>query len=134
MPLLTKETLEEIDELLAELRKRASDGVPIIVEGADDIKALEKLGVEGKFHKVSSGKSLLNFVEDFSGLKEAIVLSDFDRTGDRLAEFCSKHLKRLGVEPATEIRKKLKSLVRRDIKDIEGLAKFLQNQRAELKG
>jgi 5S rRNA maturation endonuclease (ribonuclease M5) len=133
MPLLTEETLEELDELLAELRKRASDGVPIIVEGADDIKALKKLGVEGKFHTISSGKSLLNFIEDFSGLKEAIVLTDFDRTGDRLAEFCSKHLKRLGVEPVAEIRGKLKSLVHKDVKDIEGLAKFLQNQRAGLK-
>jgi 5S rRNA maturation endonuclease (ribonuclease M5) len=130
IPLLTEETLEEIDELFAELSKLTSEGAPIIVEGAKDIKALKSLGVEGKFYKVSSGKSLLNFIEDFSGQEEAIILTDFDRAGDKLAKFCSKHLKRLGVEPVEEIRKKLKSLVRRDVKDIEGLAKLLRNRRA----
>jgi 5S rRNA maturation endonuclease (ribonuclease M5) len=134
MPLLTRETIEELDELLAELRKRALDGAPIIVEGTDDVGALKNLGVEGKFHKISSGKSLLNFIEGFSGSKEAIILTDFDRTGDRLAKYCAKHLKRLGVEPVVEIRRKLKSLVHKDIKDIEGLVKFLQNQRAMLGG
>lgn len=128
--MLTEETLEEIDELFAELSKLSSEGIPIIVEGINDIKALRSLGVEGKFHKISSGKSLLNFIEGLSGQEEAIILTDFDRAGDKLAKFCSKHLKRLGVEPVEEIRKRLKSLVRKDIKDIEGLAKLLQNRRA----
>ena len=132
--MLTNETLEEIDELLDDLRKRALDEAPIIVEGTEDVEALKALGVKGKFHKISSGKSLLNFIEGFSGSKEVIILTDFDRTGDRLAKFSAKHLKRLGVEPVVEIRGKLKSLVHKDIKDIEGLAKFLQNQRAMLRG
>ncbi len=133
MPLLTKETLEELDELLAELREHASNDIPIIVEGTDDIGALKNLGVKGRFHKISGGKSLLNFIESFSGSKEVIILTDFDRTGDELAKFCASHLKRLGVEPVTEIRDKLKSRVRKDVKDIEGLAKFLRNQRAVLR-
>ncbi|MDI6642606.1 MAG: toprim domain-containing protein [Candidatus Hodarchaeaceae archaeon] len=131
--LLTKETLEQIEELLVELNERASTGAPIIVEGTDDIRALKKLGVRGQFHKISGGKSLLGFVEGLAGAKDVIILTDFDRAGDKLAKFCAEHLKRLGIEPATEFREKLKSLVRRDVKDIEGLAKFLETQRAVLK-
>ncbi len=133
MPLLTKETIEEIDELLAELREQASNGTPIIVEGTDDVGALKKLGINGKFCKISSGKSLLNFIENFSSSKEVIIMTDFDRTGDKLAKFCTNHLKRLDIEPIVEIRGKLKSLVRKDVKDVEGLAKFLETQRAVLK-
>lgn len=131
--MLTNEALEQIEELLAELREHASAGVPIIVEGMDDVKALKKLEIEGRFQKVSSGNSLLNFVESFSNSKEVIILTDFDRAGDELAKFIVNHLKRLGVEPITEFRDKLKSFVRREVKDIEGLAKFLQNQRARKK-
>lgn len=131
---MRKETLEQIEELLAELRENASSGIPIIVEGADDVRALGKLGVDGSLHKISGGTSLLNFIEGFSGSREIIILTDFDRAGDKLARFFAKHLKRLGVEPITEFRNKLKSLVRKDVKDIEGFASFLQKQRALVKG
>ncbi len=134
MHLLTKETLEQIEELLSELRESASSGVPIIVEGADDVEALQKLRVNGHLHKISGGNSLLNFIEGFSGSKEVIILTDFDRAGDKLARFFAKHLRQLGVEPITEFRARLKSLVRKDVKDIEGLASFLQRQRALVKG
>lgn len=131
--MLTVEKLEELNELVAELREYARCGIPIIVEGADDIKALKKLGVEGQFHKISSGKSLLNFIESFSGSKKVIILTDFDHAGDKLAKFCVKHLKQLDVEPITEIRRKLKSLLHKDVKDVEGLARFLLNQRSMIK-
>jgi len=131
--MLTDEALEQIEELLVELRQHASEGVPIVVEGMDDVKALRRLEIEGHFRKVSVGNSLLNFVERISSSKEVIILTDFDRTGDELAEFIAKHLKRLGSEPITEFRDKLKLFVRREVKDIEGLAKFLQNQRARKK-
>ncbi len=131
--LLTVEKFEELNELLAELREQACCDVPIIVEGANDIEALKRLEIKGRFHKVSSGKSLLNFIESFSGSEKVIILTDFDRAGDKLAKFCVKHLRQLDVEPITEIRRKLKSLFHKDVKDIEGLAKFLKNQRAVLR-
>jgi 5S rRNA maturation endonuclease (ribonuclease M5) len=128
--LLTEEALEQIEELLAELGEKASEGVPIIVEGMDDVKALKSLSVEGRIHKISNGASLLNFVESFSGFKEIIVLTDFDRAGDELASFIARQGKSLGVKPITDFRDKLKPLVRREVKDIEGLAKFLQRERS----
>lgn len=134
MPLLTEKTSEQVEELLNELRESASAGVPILVEGVDDEGALHELNVKGQIFKVSnSSKTLLNFLESLAGFKQIIVLTDFDRAGDKLAKFCVVHLKRLGVEPVVEFRQKLKAFLRRDVKDIEGLAKFLRTQGAALK-
>jgi len=107
----------------------AEEGVPIIVEGIKDVKALKSLGVEGDIQKISGGNSLLNFVERLTGKRQIIVLTDFDRAGGELAKFIIKHAKTLGIEPVTEFRDKLKLLVRKNVKDIEGLAKFLQRER-----
>ncbi len=134
MPLLTEETFEQVEELLNEMRESASAGVPILVEGADDERALRKLDVKEQILRLSnSSKTLLNFLESLAGFKQIIILTDFDRAGDKLAKFCAVHLKRLGVEPVVEFRQKLKALLRRDVKDIEGLAKFLHTQGAALK-
>ena len=127
--MLTKETLEQVEELLDELRECSRDGVPILVEGANDERTLRKLDVKEKIFRISSGsKTLLNFLENLTGFEQIIILTDFDRAGDKLAEFCAEHLKRLGVKPITDIRKKLKVLLRKDVKDIQGLAGFLRHQ------
>jgi 5S rRNA maturation endonuclease (ribonuclease M5) len=127
--LLAKETLEQVEELLDELREYSSGGVPILVEGADDEKALRKLDVKEKIFRISSGsKTLLNFLESLADFEQIIILTDFDRAGDKLAEFCAEHLRRLGIEPITDIREKLKALLRKDVKDIQGLAGFLHHQ------
>jgi 5S rRNA maturation endonuclease (ribonuclease M5) len=127
--LLTKETLEQVEELLGELRECSIDGVPILVEGAADERALRKLDIKEKIFRISSGsKTLLNFLENLAGFEQIVILTDFDRAGDKLAGFCAEHLRRLGVEPIMDIREKLKALLRKDVKDIQGLAGFLRRQ------
>jgi len=127
--LLAKETLEQVEELLDELREFSSDGVPILVEGANDERALRKLNVKAKIFRISGGsKTLLNFLENLTGFEQIIILTDFDRAGDKLAKFCAEHLRRLGVKPIADIREKLKALLRKDVKDIQGLAGFLHCQ------
>ena len=132
--MLTEETLEQVEGLLDELRECSGSGVPTLVEGADDERALRKLNVNGRIFRASgSSKTLLNFLENLAGFKQIIILTDFDRAGDKLAKFCTKHLKRLGARPVIEFREKLKALLHKDVKDIEGLARFLRGQRIALK-
>lgn len=124
--MLSEKALEQVEGLLDELRECAADGVPILVEGVDDERALRKLDVKGRILRVSSGsKTLLNFLEGLVGFERIIVLTDFDRAGDKLAKFCAKHLQRLGVRPVVEFREKLKALLLKDVKDVEGLASFV---------
>ncbi len=105
-----------------------------MVEGANDERTMRELGMEGRIFRVlSSSKTLLNFLEGLTDLKQIIILTDFDRAGNKLAKFCAEHLKRLGVEPVVEFRGKLKAILHKDVKDIEGLARFLRGQRIALK-
>ena len=127
--MLNEESFERVEELLDEIRERAAEGIPVLVEGTDDEKALRELDVGGQILKLSgSSKTVLNFLEGLAGLKQVIILTDFDQAGDKLAKFCAEHLRRLGVEPVIELRQKLKSLLRKDVKDVEGLARFIRAQ------
>jgi 5S rRNA maturation endonuclease (ribonuclease M5) len=131
---ISEEILEEIDEILERLKEAASNDIPILVEGEKDIKALKKLDIDGNFQKISGGGTLLNLLESLSGFQEVVVLTDFDKTGKKLANFCAKHLRRIGVNPNTEFWEKLGKLMRKDVKDIEGLARFILTRRAALRG
>jgi len=127
---ITEEALERVEDLLEELRESSANGVPVLVEGSRDEESLRELGIQGPVLKISGKKTVLNFLEGLAHHKQVIVLTDFDRTGGELARFCSKHLRRLGVEPIADLRERLKVLLHRDVKDIQGLAKFLRGQRA----
>jgi 5S rRNA maturation endonuclease (ribonuclease M5) len=116
------------------LREAASKGTLVVVEGEKDVKALRRLGIEGNFQKLSSGGTLLNFLEGLSGHRDIILLTDFDRAGTKLLNFCAEHLKRIGTKPDIEFWKGLRKLVHKDVKDIQGLAKFVLGQRAKIRG
>jgi 5S rRNA maturation endonuclease (ribonuclease M5) len=131
--MITLEILEQVEDLLNELREYAADGTPILVEGSRDVKALRELDVGGQIFRISSKKTALNSISDLANYKKVVIMTDFDRTGDELAKFCAKHLQSLGPKPILDIRKKLKALLRKDVKDIEGLAKFLRGQRNALR-
>lgn len=124
--------MEKIEELFGEVREKLSEGAEILVEGKKDITALRKLGLEKNVMKISSGISLLRAVEKLSGLKEVILLPDFDERGKEILKFYSKHLGSLGVKVDVEIWKKLRALVRKDVRDIEGFVKFFLKQRGVL--
>ncbi len=127
--MIPPETLEEVQKLLDELREFSAQGVPIIVEGKNDSKALRDLDIRGPVVQISSSKkTALNFLEGLSGHKQVVILTDFDRAGADLARFCEKHLQKLNVEPILDPRKKLKFFLRKGIKDIESLEKFLRSQ------
>lgn len=122
---LTEEAVGEVEEILLKVKELASDGATILVEGDSDVKGLRRLGITGDIRKISGGRSLLNFLEGLSETREAVILTDFDRTGERLGRFCAKHLKSLGVKVVTEPRRMLKGLAGREVKEIAGLSKLM---------
>jgi 5S rRNA maturation endonuclease (ribonuclease M5) len=124
--LLDEGEVEELALLLCELREIASEGVPIIVEGAEDVRALASIGISGKLYKISGHGSLLNFIERFAGCAEVLILTDFDRAGEELAKFCERHLRGLGVKPLVEQRKRLRRLLRKEIKEISEMGRVVR--------
>ena len=95
-----KEWQEKGLELLEKLRGEAADGIPIVVEGINDEKALKGLGVSGTIVKLKGKYSLNQIAEQLaSKFKRAIILTDADYEGRKLAAQISKLLEQYGAHP-----------------------------------
>jgi 5S rRNA maturation endonuclease (ribonuclease M5) len=123
------EKLEKIEQILECLAQESSRGVPIIVEGNNDVQTLRNLGVQGRIVCAKTGgKSrlgLIGHVEE-SGVKEVILLFDFDRRGREWTETVRETLEKVQLKPDMTFWNQLLGLVSREVKDIEGLAAYLE--------
>ncbi len=102
------------------LKVQGSETV-VLVEGKRDREALEFFGIE---NIVSiSGKNYHDLAQDLSesGVKQVILLTDFDRQGEKIALRISKVLSNYGITVDTEIRELLRQ---EGIKFIEELKNF----------
>lgn len=132
-----KKKLETVLQLLERLAKDAAKGVPMIIEGQKDIAALRELGVEGDFISAkSSGKSFVDVLREAEnrGTHEFILLLDFDRRGIEWTKRIAQRLERRRIKPNMFFWKGLKSLVGRDVKDIEGLATYVETLKKKCEG
>src|SRR3972149_11826494 len=74
--------LDKVMEHLTEKNRHA----PIIVEGEYDRKALRALGIAGDVRMINEGSSVFGLCESIAaGHREAIILTDWDVRGGRLA-------------------------------------------------
>jgi len=127
--------LEKILQLLDKLATESARGTPIIVEGQNDINTLHKLGVKGDIIPAkSSGKSFLDVLSEVEEKEkhEVILLMDFDRRGKEWTSLLAQHLQKMKINPNLHFWKQLLGLVGHDVKDIEGLATYLETLRKKL--
>ena len=121
--------LEEISEFLERLSEEARAGMPILVEGQSDVRALEELGVKGKIIALKTdGKRLVDVVEriERSPSEEIIILTDFDRAGRELASSLAAELEGMGLRANLSYWRWLRTLVSSFTKDIEGLPSLVE--------
>jgi 5S rRNA maturation endonuclease (ribonuclease M5) len=115
--------LSKVLEDLAEKNRRA----PIIVEGEYDRRALRALGLKGDVRLVNEGSSVFGLCESIAaGHREAIILTDWDVRGGRLARQLREGLAANGVKFDEELRARLTRLCRKDITDVESLDTFVE--------
>lgn len=129
-----KEKEEKILQILERINEEASKGNPIIVEGKRDIEALKKLAIEGKIITAKAGKTLLELVSEVeeTGAKEVILLLDFDRRGKELTKNLRQHLEKLGIKLNVTFWLSLLNLVGREVKDVEGLAAYMETLKSKI--
>ena len=126
------ERLQKIEQIISEIQDLAIEGAVIIVEGEKDRDALGELGISGQI-LLASYPPLLNFAEDISRKTDlAIILTDWDVQGKKLAKKLSGYLQASGMKPNNLIRNKIKKLVQKEIKDVEGLSGYVHNLRREV--
>ncbi len=127
------ERLEKLEELILELKQMSDKGAVIIVEGKRDRNALRNLGITGTI-MLGTKKSILVFCEEVArDYNNVIILTDWDEKGDKLAALMEGYLRSTSAAVNMDIRKKIKNLVQKRIKDIESLDTHISNLRSELK-
>jgi len=125
----TEKRLEKIHKLLERLEKQSAKGTPIVVEGRNDTQALHRLGITGDIILAkTSGKSFLDVLSEIERRekREVILLFDFDRRGKEWTRRMARSLEEMKITPNLLFWKMLLGLVGHDVKDIEGLATYLE--------
>jgi 5S rRNA maturation endonuclease (ribonuclease M5) len=131
----TEKRLEQINKLLERLNRQSAKGTPIVVEGRNDVTALQRLGITGDMVLAkTSGKSFLDVLDEIEqkGSREVILLFDFDRTGKEWTNRMARCLEGMKITPNLVFWKMLLGLVGRDVKDIEGLAGYLETLKSKV--
>ncbi len=126
------ERLESIDAIILELRTLSDSGAIIVVEGRRDADSLRSLGINGDI-RLACSRPLLEFTEQLSkSRKEIVLLTDWDKKGGITARKIINHLLTYGIMPNTDLRSRIGSLVKKRIKDIESLNKYVNKLREEI--
>lgn len=129
--------LERINCLIQKLKDEVSMGALLVVEGEKDIESLKALGVESDMLAIKSrGKNLQDMIDKITSMgdKEVILLMDFDRHGKELTERLSRVLEELKVKLNLNFWRQLSQLLNSDIKDIEGLAAYVETLKRKIEG
>jgi len=117
------------DELLEELIKCSDEGDIILVEGKRDVASLRNLGIHGPIKKVTH-IPLLDLSDKLREMDRCvIILTDWDRRGNMLADKISTDLGYMDVDVNTSIRNRLVLLVQKDIKDVESLDSHMKKMK-----
>ncbi|HIH40117.1 MAG TPA: toprim domain-containing protein [Halobacteria archaeon] len=120
-----KTRLERIKDAITEMREISEDGGIVIVEGRKDEASLSDLGVKNCL-RLPLNVSIFTFSEFIAKQnRNVIIMTDWDDKGEELAKKIDNNLKNLDVLPDLNIRKRIKELVCKDIKDVESLNRYL---------
>ena len=129
----TEKRLEKIQKLLERLTAQSAKGTPIVVEGRNDIQSLRKLGITGDIILAkTAGKSFLDVLGEIEKKErsDVILLFDFDRRGKEWTHRMASRLEGMKITPNCLFWRMLLGLVGRDVKDIGGLAAYLETLRS----
>jgi len=124
-----RERQEKIQQTLECLAEESARGTPIIVEGKKDLETLRTLGVQGQIVTAKTGgKTRLDLLSEIEriGRPEVILLLDFDRRGREWTAILRQNLEKAGIGANVTFRKELLRFAGRELKDIEGLAAYMQ--------
>jgi len=120
---------EKLAKLLERLVAEATKSTLIVVEGRNDIEALKEMAIQGNIISVkTAGRSFLDVLTEIEeqNVSKVILLLDFDRRGREWTKRLKQRLEEKRIKVDISFWNKLRALVRRDIKDVEGLPTYLK--------
>jgi len=109
--------------------------LPIVVEGKRDTIALQKLEINSEIIEINDGTSVLNTVEcifqNFGLSTEFIILTDWDKTGNKLAKQLISYGEASDLKPNDQLRRKLLTFTNKEISCVEELPTFVKRLKSE---
>jgi 5S rRNA maturation endonuclease (ribonuclease M5) len=124
-----KEKEERILQALERLAEESEKGTLIIVEGKKDVESLRELGVQGEIMSAKAAHgSRLDFISgvEKTGVREVILLLDFDSHGRELTDYLRQHLEKAKIKLDLSFWNELLRVARREVKDVEGLVSYVE--------
>ena len=104
------------------------DNLPIVVEGKRDTIALRNLEITNPIIELNDGTSVLTTIERIfqnSGPStEFIIMTDWDKTGNKLAKQLILYGESSDLKPNDELRRKLSRFTDKEISCVEELSTF----------
>ncbi len=117
------EILDEFLDLWAKLRADSDEaGTVVVVEGARDRRALQRLGLGGAIALVHRGATLAGTAHALVGRgRRVIVLTDWDGEGGLLARRLKEFLAAERIDLDLEYRRRFARVLRGELVHVEGL-------------
>tara|TARA_B100000949_G_C14281233_1_gene451945 strand:- start:764 stop:1162 length:399 start_codon:yes stop_codon:yes gene_type:complete len=112
-----------LNNFIINLNREFEDSSLIVVEGKNDLAALQLLGFKGKAFMISNGKRILDLADQVEFYKKIILLFDYDNRGRELTHKSVKLLER-SINVDTSYRHQLSQHSKGRIRYIEQLSIF----------
>jgi 5S rRNA maturation endonuclease (ribonuclease M5) len=127
------ERLEGIEQALSDLEDLSVDRI-VLIEGNKDRRALDELGLQNvRTIEVQREGGPLHAAEAVAVAKcGAVILTDWDDRGERIALSLAEQLTALCVPFDADVRNRLEFFCRKDIKDVESLPALYRRLSAEV--
>tara|TARA_Y100001970_G_C14093355_1_gene781250 strand:- start:506 stop:892 length:387 start_codon:yes stop_codon:yes gene_type:complete len=110
------------------LENLKSTNSPIVVEGKRDTIALKKIGIKNEIIELNDGTSVLTTVErifqNYGSSIEFIILTDWDKTGNKLAKQLISYGETCDLIPNDNLRRALSNFTSKEISCVEELPTF----------
>ena len=127
--MIERRDFQRLHEIISELSAKSENGSVIIVEGSKDAASLRELGINGEIFMSSNTPDAV--LVDRIGNRDVIILTDFDRRGELLEKSLVQKFSSWGITPNVEFKKKIFSIVSKDIVFIENLANYYRKLETE---
>ena len=113
-------------DFVRDLNHRSDEGWSLLIEGPRDLKALRKLGYDGRLVTVALlGRNGPGALGDANSV---VILTDLDREGTVLAARYVKRLTHEGFRTSLSERRRLKKASRGVFLHIENLSRFSKSE------
>ena len=112
-----------LKNFITNLNREFDESSLIVVEGKNDLAALQLLGFKGEAFMVSNGKRILDLADQIEFYKKIVLLFDYDNRGRELTHQSIKLLER-SINVDRYYRKQLSKHSKGRIRYIEQLSIF----------